>query len=229
MRSLQLIVVPIKGGTNMPILETLRQVESEMFEHYHPLAKEPVELREAYAIGYTMLVCVNGYPNEIVKKQLKSEITCLALPSKFRKIAIDTAVNADPNVVYQILSILVKPEHKYIFMLDLYEYVFRDKKVTEKEQEFLLLIERLLQLKADELHFVRGFRLAILKKDTELASKVVQEAISCGLSIPLQALQYFLESFEYWKHELSKVTDVSTFHSKSGNLYEDSLNKKVNK
>ena len=201
----------------MHILESLRQVESEMFDNHHPLAKEPVALREAYAIGYTMLVCVNGYPNEIIKKQLKREISELSLPSKFRKTAIDTAVNADPDIVYQILSKLVEPEHKYIFMLDLYEYAFKDKKVTEQEQEFLLLFERLLQLNADELHFVRGFRLAMLKKNAELASKVVQEAISCSLSIPLQELQYFLKSFEYWKHEAPKETDITPiFHSKVG-------------
>ena len=201
----------------MHILESLRQVESEMFDNHHPLAKEPVALREAYAIGYTMLVCVNAYPNEIVKKQLKRVISGLSLPSKFRKTAIDTAVNADPDVVYQILSILVKPEHKYIFMLDLYEYAYQDKKVTVQEQEFLLLFERLLQLNADELHFVRGFRLAMLKKNAELASKVVHEAISCSLSIPLQELQYFLKSFEYWKHEAPKETDDTLiFHSKAG-------------
>lgn len=201
----------------MLILESLRQVENEMFDNHHPLAEEPVEMREAYAIGYTMLVCVDGYPNEIVKKQLKREIAALNLPTKFRKTAIDTAINANPNVVYHILSVLVKPEHKYIFMLDLYKYAFQDKKITEQEQEFLLLFERLLELSADELHFVRGFRLAMLKKNAELASKVVQEAISCSLSVPLQELQYFLKSFEYWKHEAQKETDkIETFHSKAG-------------
>lgn len=199
----------------MPILESLRQVESEMFDHQHPLAEESVELREAYAIGYTMLVCVNGYPSEIIKKQLKREILSLGLPAKFRKIAIEKAVNAEPEDVYQILALLVEPKHKYIFMLDLYEYAFQDKRVTEQEQEFLLLFERLLQLNADELHFIRGFRLAMLKKDAELAAKVVDEAILCSLSIPLQDLPYFLKSFEYWKHESPKETDVTAvYHSK---------------
>lgn len=197
------------GGNQLSILDSLRQVESEMFDDHHPLAKEPLAMREAYAIGYTMLVCVNGYPSEIVKKQLKREVLALGLPSKFRKTATAIALNAEPDVVYQILSVLVEPKHKYIFMLDLYEYAFQDQKITEQEQEFLLLFERLLQLNADELHFVRGFRLAMLKKDAELASKVVQEAISCSLSIPLQELQYFLKSFEYWKHEASKETDVT--------------------
>ena len=49
----------------MPILEILRQVESEMFDDHHPLAKEPLAMREAYAIGYTMLACVDGYQSEI--------------------------------------------------------------------------------------------------------------------------------------------------------------------
>lgn len=199
----------------MPILESLRQVESEMFDDHHPLAMEPLAMREAYAIGYTMLACVNGYPNETVKKQLKREIIALSLPPKFRKTAIEIAINADPDVIYQILAVLVEPRHKYIFMLDLYEYAFQDQKVTEQEQEFLLLFERLLQLNADDLHFVRGFRLAMLKKDAELASKVVQEGVSCGLTIPFQELHYFLKSFEYWKHEAPKETEVTpTYRSK---------------
>ncbi|WP_341320420.1 hypothetical protein NSQ62_12265 [Solibacillus sp. FSL H8-0523] len=199
----------------MPILESLRQVESEMFDDHHPLALEPLAMREAYAIGYTMLACVNGYPSEIVKKQLKREIIALGLPSKFRKTAIEIAINADPDVIYQILAMIVEPRYKYIFMLDLYEYAFQDQKVTEQEQEFLLLFERLLQLSAEDLHFVRGFRLAMLKKDAELASKVVQEAVSCGLTIPFQELHYFLKSFEYWKHEAPKETEVApTYRSK---------------
>lgn len=193
----------------MQILESLRQVESEMFDDHHPLAMEPLAMREAYAIGYTMLACVNGYPSETAKKQLKREIIALSLPPKYRKTAIEIAMNANPDVIYQILAMLVEPKHKYIFMLDLYEYAFQDQKVTEKEQEFLLLFERLLQLNADDLHFVRGFRLAMLKKDAELASKVVQEAISCGLTLPLQELHYFLKSFEYWKHEAPKETEVT--------------------
>ena len=193
----------------MPILESLRQVESEMFDDHHPLAKEPLAVREAYAIGYTMLACVNGYPSEIVKKQIKREILALGLPSKFHKTARGIALNADPDVIYQILTMLVEPRQKYIFILDLYEFASQDKKVTEQEREFLVLFERLLQLNTDELHFVRGFRLAMLKKDVELASKVVQEAISCGLSIPLQELHYFFKSFEYWRHESPKETDIT--------------------
>ena len=191
----------------MSILESLRQVESEIFDNHHPLAKEPLELREAYAIGYTMLVCVNGYPSEIVKKQLKREIVALGLPPKYRKTAIAAAMEADSNAIHHLLEMLVEPSHKYIFMLDLYEFAFQDQKVTEQEQEFLLLFERLLQLSAQELHFVRGFRLAMLKKDADRASKVVQEALTHDLSVPLQELQYFLKSFEYWKHESPKQTD----------------------
>ena len=191
----------------MSILESLRQVESEIFDDHHPLAKEPLALREAYAIGYAMLVCVNGYPSEIVKKQLKREIVALGLQSKYRKTAIEIAIEADPSVIHHLLAMLVEPSHKYIFMLDLYEYAFQDKKVTEQEQEFLLLFERLLQLSAHELHFVRGFRLAMLKKDAKLASKVVQEAMEYGLPVPLQELHYFLKSFEYWKHEVPKQTN----------------------
>lgn len=199
----------------MSILESLRQVESEMFDKHHPVAKEQLDLREAYAIGYTMLVCINGYPSENVKKQLERQILALSLPAKYRKTAIDIAINADPDIVYQIISNLVEPMHKYIFMLDLYEYALQDNKVTEQEQEFLLLFERLLDLNAEELHFVRGFRLAMLKKDASLASKVVEEAVSCGLTIPFQDLQYFLKSFEYWKHQAPKKTDVtSTYRTK---------------
>lgn len=192
----------------MPILESLRLVEKEIFDSNHPVAKESLEFRETYAIGYTMLVCVNGYPSEMVKKQLKKELLSLKLPAKYRKTAIDIAINASPDTVYQILTTLVEPSHKYFFMLDLYEYAYQDNKVTEEEQEFLLLFERLFELNADELHFVRGFRLAMLKKDSSLASKVVDEAVTCGLDIPFKELQYFLNSFEYWKHEVAKDSEV---------------------
>lgn len=200
---------------DISILESLRQVESEMFDNLHPIAKEPVETRESYAIGYTMLVCVNGYPSEFVKKLLKREIQALDLPAKYRKTAIDTALSATPETVYQILSVLNDSKLKYIFMLDIYEYAFQDNKVTEQEQEFLLLFERLLEFNADELHFVRGFRLAMLKKDPNLASKVVDEAVSCELKMPIEELQYFLKTLEFWKHETPKENGTpSAYHAK---------------
>lgn len=200
----------------MSILEALRQVESEIFDDKHPLVGEILELRESYAIGYTMLVCINGYPSEIAKKQLKKQIISLGLPPKFKKTAITTAINADPEIVHQILLMLADPKHKYIFMLDLYDFAIKDQKVTEQEQEFLLIFERLLQLSPHELHFVRGFRLAMLKKDAELASNVVQEALVNELPIPVKELHYFLNTFEYWKYEPQneKETTTSVYRAK---------------
>ena len=99
-----------------------------------------------------------------------------------------------------------------MFLLDLYQFASQDQNVTEAEREFLLLFERLLQLNIDEIHFVRGFRLAMLKRDIELASKVVQEAIACGISVPLQELSYFLKGFEYWRHEAPKELAETTVY-----------------
>ena len=196
----------------MSILESLRQVEREMFDDHHPLVKEPLALREIYAIGYTMLACVKGYPTELVKKQLKREIVALDLPQEFRKTAIEKALHADTDVIYQILTMINQPMYKYMFLLDLYQFASQDQNVTEAEREFLLLFERLLQLNIDEIHFVRGFRLAMLKRDIELASKVVQEAIACGISVPLQELSYFLKGFEYWRHEAPKELAETTVY-----------------
>ena len=188
----------------MSILESLRQVESEMFDDLHPLAKEPLVMRELYAIGYTMLAYVKGSPTELIKKQLKRQIIALNLPSEFQQTATNTALSAEATIIYQILTNLETAKHKYIFLLDLYQLASQDQNVTEAEREFLLLFERLLQLNIDEIHFIRGFRLAMLKKDVDLASKVVQEGIANDLPLPLQELSYFLKGFEFWKYEPSK-------------------------
>lgn len=73
------------------------------------------------------------------------------------------ALEADPQSIHNVLQTLNEATHKYMFMLDLYEYTQKDHKITEKEQELLVLFEELLQLSYEEVQFIRGFRLAMPK------------------------------------------------------------------
>lgn len=148
----------------MSILDNLRQVKRELLDEKHPLANETIQFRKIYAIGYAMLVCVNGYPSEMAKDALKKQITLVDLPADFKKLAIAAALEADPQTVHNLLQLLTETRHQYIFMLDLYQYAQQDRKITEKEQELLVLFEELLQLSYEEVQFIRGFRLAMLKK-----------------------------------------------------------------
>lgn len=181
----------------MSILDNLRQVKRELLAEKHPLANENIQFRKTYAIGYAMLVCVNGYPSEMAKDVLKKQVALLDLPAEFKKLAISVALEADPQSVHKVLQTLKEEKHKYIFMLDLYDYAQKDRKITEKEQELLVLFEELLQLNYEEVQFIRGYRLAMLKKDTEVATKVVQAAFEQSLALPLQDLAFFLPGFEY--------------------------------
>lgn len=185
------------GGNFMSILDNLRQVKRELLDEKHPLAGENIQFRKTYAIGYAMLVCVNGYPSEMAKDVLKKQIALLDLPTEFKKLAISVALEAEPQSIHKLLQVLQDEKHKYIFMLDLYDYAQKDRKITEKEQELLVLFEELLQLNYEEVQFIRGFRLAMLKKDTEVATKVVQAAFEQHVNIPLNELVFFLPSFEY--------------------------------
>lgn len=181
----------------MSILDNLRQVKRELLDEKHPLANETIQFRKTYAIGYAMLVCVNGYPSEMAKDVLKKQIAALDLPVEFKKLAISVALEGNTDAIHKVLHNLKEAKHKYLFMLDLYDYAQKDRKITEKEQELLVLFEELLQLSYEEVQFIRGFRLAMLKKDTEVATKVVQAAFEQNVAIPLKELSYFLEGFEY--------------------------------
>lgn len=181
----------------MTILDNLRQVKQELLNEKHPLVKENDAFKKTYSIGYCMLVCVNGYPSEMAKEVLKKKLIQLDLPVEFKKLAISAALEADTDAIHHVLQTVVKPQHKYIFMLDLYDYAQKDRNITEKEQELLVLFEELLQLSYEEVQFIRGFRLAMLKKDVEVATKVVQNAFEQDIDLPLAALSFFLPGFEY--------------------------------
>lgn len=187
----------------MSILDNMRLVKKELFHQKHPLAKEALHFRQTYAVGYAMLLCVNGHPSEIVKDVFKKQLSLMDLPTEYYKLAIQTAMRAEVDMIHTVLEELQQPAQKYLFMLDLYQYAQNDHKITEKEQELLVLFEELLQLSYSEVQFIRGFRLAMLKKDVELAGKVVQAAFEQKIEIPLDALSYFLPSFVYqekWGH-----------------------------
>ena len=99
-------------------------------------------------------------------------------------------------------------------MLDLYGYAQKDHKITDKER-VLVLFEEFFQLSYEEVQFIRGFRLAMLKKDTELATKVVQTAFEQNVSVPLQELSFFLPGFEY-QERLTQMTLLTGQKKKLG-------------
>lgn len=199
----------------MSILDNLRQVKRELLDEKHPLANEAIQFRKTYAIGYAMLVCVNGYPSEMAKDVLKKQIAALDLPAEFKKLSISVAMEAETDAIHKVLQNLNEAKHKYLFMLDLYDYAQKDRKITEKEQELLVLFEELLQLSYEEVQFIRGFRLAMLKKDVEVATKVVQAAFEQNVVIPLKELPYFIPGFEY-QERLMQMTLLSGQKKKLG-------------
>lgn len=194
-----------KEVMNLSILDNLKQVKKELFDHLHPFANEGLSFRKTYITGYTMLLCVNGYPSEMAKNQLVKQMQMLQLPEDLIKQTIAQAQQAEQGLIHNILQILKAPEKKLVFMLDLYQYAQQDHKITEKEQELLLLFEELLQLSYAEVHFLRSFRIAMLRNKEDLASKAVQEALTQEVDVPLRALSYFMEGFIY-EERLSSLT-----------------------
>lgn len=181
----------------MSILDSLKRVKKELLDQKHPFAQEDAQFRQTYAIGYALLLCVKGYPSEMAKDDLKKQVALLDLPTEFKKTAIQVALQAEDETVHKLLQVLSKPIHKYFFMLDLYSQAQKDHKITEKEQEMLVLFEELLQLNYAEIHFIRGFRLAVLRNEVEVGLKVVQAALEQNLEVPLTSLSYFLPNFVY--------------------------------
>lgn len=181
----------------MSILDNLQRIKDQLFNRKHPFAEESIRFRKTYVTGYTMLLCVNGYPSEMAKDELHKQLQLLDIPVDFSKLAIQQAMAAEEGLVHNILQILREPVHKLVFMLDLYESAQRDNKITEKEQAFLVLFEELLQLTYAEIHFVRNFRMAMLRNDHDVAVKVVQAALEQEVVVPLQELSYFLSGFVY--------------------------------
>lgn len=199
----------------MSILDSLKLVKNELFHQKHPLAQENVQFRQTYAIGYAMLICVNSYPSEMAKDVLKKQIALLDLPLEFKKKAIAVALEAEVDTIHKVLQTLSEPQHKYIFMLDLYHLAQKDHRITEKEQELLVLFEELLQLSYEDVQFIRGFRLAMLKNDLDLGVKVVQSAFEQHIAVPLDALSFFLPNFIY-RERLGQVTLLSGQKRKLG-------------
>ena len=187
----------VVGGKWMSILDSLKRVKKQLIANQHPLAEQSIEFRKTYAVGYAMLICVNGHPSEIAKDIFRKQVAQLDLPESSYKEALQKALNATEETIHGVLKILNEPIVKYIFMLDLYCLAQQDHKMTEKEQEIIVLFEELLQLSYVEIQFIRGFRLAILKNDNELAIKVVQTAIDQAVNVPQKELSFFLPGFEY--------------------------------
>lgn len=179
----------------MTIIDSLKLVKNEFFNEKHPFAKQDVQFRQTCAIGYAMLICVDGYPSEMAKDILKKQVALLNLPLEFKKQAIAVALDAEVGMILKVLQTLSESKHKYVFMLDLYKLAQQDQKITEAEQEFLVLFEELLRLSYAEVHFIRGFRLAMLRKDKELAGEVVQTAFEQEIAVPLETLSFFLPNF----------------------------------
>lgn len=196
------------GGFEMSILDSLKLVKNELFNQKHPFAQQDVKFRQTYAIGYAMLICVNGYPSEMAKEVLKKQVALLDLPLEYKKQAIAIALEAQVDMIHKVLQTLSEPKHKYLFMLDLYNLAQKDHKITEKEQELLVLFEELLQLSYVEVHFIRSFRLAMLRDDVDLAGKVVQAAFEQNVEVPLDVLSFFLPNFIY-QERLSQMTLLS--------------------
>lgn len=181
----------------MSILDNLKRVKKQLLQSKHPVAQYDVEIRKQYAIGYAMLVSVNGRPNEIAKDAFKKQIVKFDLPESFAKEAIETVLSGNEETIHHVLKALNEPTLQYIFMLDLYCLAQQDHKMTDKEQELIVLFEELFELTYSEVQFIRGFRLAVLKQDTDVAVKVVQTAIEQNVKMPHDALAFFLKGFEY--------------------------------
>lgn len=181
----------------MSILDNLKRVKKQLLVSKHPVAGRPIEIRQQYAIGYALLVCVNGHPNEIAKDAFKKKIVLMDLPESFTKEALQIALAGTEEAIHRVLKALQEPTLKYIFMLDLYYLAQQDHKMTDKEQELIVLFEELFELNYAEVQFIRGFRLAVLKQNTDVAVKVVQTAIEQAVTVPHEALAFFLEGFEY--------------------------------
>lgn len=193
----------------MSILDSLKRVKKQLLIHHHPLAAQSIEFRETYAIGYALVICVNGHPTELVKDVFKKQVQQLDLPESFAKEAVQIALRGEDETIHRVLRALSEPIYKYIFMLDLYCLAQQDHKMTDKEQELIVLFEELLQLSYVEIQFIRGFRLAVLKNDIEVAVKVVQTAIDQQIQVPHEALAHFLKGFEYEER-------LTTVHLQSG-------------
>lgn len=181
----------------MSILDNLKRVKKQLLQSKHPVAMQEVEVRKQYAIGYAMLVCVNGHPNEIAKDAFKKQVVKLDLPESFAKEAILLALEGAEETIHNVLKAMCHPTLRYIFMLDLYCVAQQDNKMTDKEQELIVLFEELFELNYSEVQFIRGFRLAVLKQNTDVAVKVVQAAIEQEVVVPHDALAFFLDGFEY--------------------------------
>lgn len=181
----------------MSILDNLKRVKKQLLTSKHPVAKSSVDIRKHYAIGYAMLVCVNGHPTELAKDAFKKRVVQLDLPESFASEALQMALLGTEETIHHVLQALQEPTLKYIFMLDLYCLAQQDHKMTDKEQELIVLFEELLTLSYSEIQFIRGFRLAVLKRNTDVAVKVVQAAIEQDVIVPHDALAFFLEGFEY--------------------------------
>ena len=109
-------------GFVMSILDNMKRVKNELFDRKHPLVNEHTQFRETYAIGYAMLVCVNGHPSELAKNDLNKQFVSLNLPLELMKQFMQVALQAEVETIHKVLQTLSEPQHKYIFMLDLYAY-----------------------------------------------------------------------------------------------------------
>ncbi len=58
-------------------------MKKQLIANQHPLAEQSIEFRKTYAVGYALLICVNGHPSEIAKDTFRKQVVQLDLPESF--------------------------------------------------------------------------------------------------------------------------------------------------
>ena len=64
----------------MSILDNLQRIKDQLFNRKHPFAEESIRLKKTYVTGYTMLLCVDGYPSEMAKDELHKSLQLVDIP-----------------------------------------------------------------------------------------------------------------------------------------------------
>jgi uncharacterized tellurite resistance protein B-like protein len=176
----------------MSFLDDMEKKKKALTKQKHPLCDEELRLREAYATGVALLMArADELLSNTEKVHLQELADALQLTDDPAERIIATVTDADADIVESIIATLLKQEHKYLFIIDLYRAAYVDGNLQPEEQKMIDLFADILALKPVENDCLKQFAEGMALNDKEKMQDALLEAHHFCMLVHLGILTYF--------------------------------------
>ncbi len=183
-------------GSEMDILEYLKERHNELERVNHPFADRSIGFRYLYAYGIGVMALGSMKSITELSDQFQFFLECLALPKEQRdKILVDLNNNFEFRLS-ETIKVLRTKEVQYCFMLDLYQLYSLAVWSEEYCDKVMENYRQIFHMSEAEISFFGRFHEAVMKKDVLYAGTLYREFRKSGFDIRYKTLKYFFPEFK---------------------------------